>query len=65
MWALHPLTPVLAVEALAVWAWWGWTVFVRRARIREAWLLGLFVGNFGLLAAAWLVRLVRGTLPPG
>lgn len=62
-WTYHPLGPFVAIQAIVVWAAWGWTVFVRRARVDEAMLLALFLGNFALLVIVWLARLATGTLP--
>ena len=62
-WRFHPLAPFVALEALVVWGWWGWTALVRRIRINEEIVLWLLVGNSALLVAVWVVRLVSGSLP--
>jgi hypothetical protein len=63
MWRMHPLAAVVAAEGLAVWAFWGWTVFVRRRRVDETVMLYLLVVNTALLVVVWVVRLVTRTLP--
>ncbi len=64
MWRFHPLASFFAIQAAVVWALWGWAVFVRRALVNETWLLGLFAGDFALLALVWVVRFFAGRLPP-
>lgn len=63
MWALHPMAPFVAMQGLAVWVLWGWTVFVRKRTVDEVVLLGLLVVNTTALALVWVVRLVLGALP--
>lgn len=61
---LHPLAPLLAVEAAALWGVWGWAIRRRRSFLPGAWPLGLAAGHAVALAAVWIVRLATGTLPP-
>jgi len=62
-WTFHPLAPLVAVEGLIVWAWWGLVAFVRQRRVNEAIVLWLLVANTALLALVWVVRLFGGSLP--
>jgi hypothetical protein len=62
-WSLHPLAPLVALQAVVIWILWGWTVLVRRSRVDEAILLWLFLGNFALLVLVWIVRFATRTLP--
>ena len=61
--SMHPLSPILAIQAVVIWLAWGWSVFRRRAPIDEALLLQILIGNAGLFVVVWFVRLVSGTLP--
>ena len=62
-WRLHPLAPVLAIQAVVLWVIWGWLLFRHRAPIDEAMLLQILIGNSGLMLVVWIVRLAKGTLP--
>lgn len=62
---LHPLS--LPFVGLAVLAWFAWGIRAARGEGRPLplrwWLWGGGAG-YGLLAAVWIVRFARGTLPP-
>lgn len=62
-WLVHPLGPVLAVEAALCWLAWGAVLagLLRRpsARTVELWILG----HVAVLLALWLGRAATGTLP--
>lgn len=61
----HPLAPLLAVEALAVWIGWG-VLILRRAEgnpIRQDWISRAVVVHFAALCVVWIGRLATGTLP--
>lgn len=61
--ALHPLAPVIALEAAVLWAGWGLVLSRRLPRPSEPTLLRLLWVNLALLAVVWLVRLALGSLP--
>lgn len=63
-WALHPFAPLLAGQALAVWAAAGWPLLRGRPlRVPAGWVeRGLVWNGIGLLAL-WLGRAATGTLP--
>jgi hypothetical protein len=63
MWRFHPLAPFVTVQAVVVWAYWGWMVFARRERVDETVLFRLLVINSVLLGLVWFARLFMGSLP--
>ncbi len=64
----HPLAPVLAVEAVAVWIAWG-VLILRRSDFRqywegwEGWIARAAVVHIAALCVIWIGRLATGTLP--
>lgn len=61
--ALHPLAPVIVLEAAALWVVWGGVQFRRLPRPSESTVLRLLWVNLASLAVVWLARLALGTLP--
>jgi hypothetical protein len=60
---LHPLAPVLALEATLGWLGWGAALAVRRPFHLPAWTDSLVLGHAAVLIALWLGRAATGTLP--
>lgn len=61
---LHPLAPVLALEAILGWLAWGVALARRRAfRLPARFEAALALGHVVALCAVWVVRLATGTLP--
>ncbi|HEV8582380.1 MAG TPA: DUF2752 domain-containing protein [Thermoanaerobaculia bacterium] len=58
----HPLSPVVAVELIAGWAAWGWTMTGRPFRLAVRFET-LVLANVAALIALWLGRAAIGTLP--
>jgi hypothetical protein len=61
--AVHPLAPVLAIQAASAWLF-GLAVIERRLRAPSLrWVNGWLVANAAALLAIWVLRLATGTLP--
>ncbi len=61
--AVHPLAPVLAIEAAGGWLL-GLAVIQRRLRLPSPrWVSGWLIANAAALIAVWGLRLATGTLP--
>ncbi len=58
----HPLAPVLALEAVAVWIAWG-VLILHRADFRQDWIGRAAVVHIAVLCVIWIGRLATGTLP--
>jgi hypothetical protein len=61
--SLHPLAPLVLLEAAIAWTGWGISLAVRRRGLDEAMLAQLLAANALLFVMVWLIRLVNGTLP--
>jgi hypothetical protein len=58
----HPMAPLIALQAGAIWGWW--MLRRRGVEIDQRWLdVGLVVTG-ALLVGVWVLRLASGTLPP-
>jgi len=77
--ALHPMAPWIVGEAGLVWLAWGASLVRTSHGVRDGdeeggetgssffrfrRVFGLIAANYALLVLVWVVRLVRGTLPP-
>lgn len=60
---LHPLAPVLALEASVVWAGWGLWLAGRLTPPPFVWVQAFLLGHVGALLGLWVGRLATGTLP--
>lgn len=60
---LHPLAPLLALEAAVGWGLWGAVLAGWLRRPAERPLLVLLWLNLLALVAVWVARLANGTLP--
>ena len=60
---LHPLAPVLALEASLGWLAWGLALAARRSFRPPVSMDALFLGHAAVLVALWLGRTATGTLP--
>jgi hypothetical protein len=60
---LHPLAPVLALEALLGWLAWGAALAARRSFRLPAGVDTLTLTHAAVLLALWLGRAATGTLP--
>jgi hypothetical protein len=60
---LHPLAPVLALEASLAWLAWGLALATRRPFRLPVPMDALLLGHAAVLAALWLGRTATGTLP--
>jgi hypothetical protein len=60
---MHPLAPVLALEAVLGWLAWGAALAARRPLRLPVTVDALVLGHVAVLCALWLVRLATGTLP--
>jgi hypothetical protein len=60
---LHPLAPVLALEAVLGWLAWGAALAVRRPFRLPAGVDTLTLAHAAVLLALWLGRAATGTLP--
>lgn len=60
---LHPLAPLIALEMILGWAFWGWQLAARRPLRLPVWLDTVLVANAAVLIALWLGRAATGTLP--
>jgi hypothetical protein len=59
----HPLAPLLLLEVIVGWGWWG-LVVLRRVRMPSAWwLIGTVAIDGVALLLTWIVRFATGTLP--
>lgn len=61
---LHPMAPVVALQAVGIWLAWG---AVRAGRIKrppDAWMLWLLGANVAAFVAVWAIRALVGALPP-
>ncbi|HEY0510352.1 MAG TPA: DUF2752 domain-containing protein [Thermoanaerobaculia bacterium] len=61
--ALHPLAPVLALEAVLGWLGWGVALLRRRSFRLPVTADALLLGHAAVLVALWLGRMATGTLP--
>lgn len=68
----HPLAPIFAVEAVAVWIAWGVLILRRGERLaerllaleaRQDWIARAAVAHIAVLCILWIGRLATGTLP--
>jgi hypothetical protein len=60
---LHPLAPVLALEAVLGWLAWGVALALRRPLRPPVTVDALALGHVAALCALWLGRVATGTLP--
>ena len=60
---LHPLAPVLALEAILGWLAWGAALALRRPFRLPVTVDALVLGHGAVLCALWLGRVATGTLP--
>jgi hypothetical protein len=60
---LHPLAPVLVLEAFVLWLLWGWVEAGRISWPSRRTLIAWLGFNGAALVALWLWRLAAGTLP--
>lgn len=60
---LHPLAPVLALEAILGWLAWGAALAFRRPLRLPFTVDALVLGHGAVLCALWLGRVATGTLP--
>jgi len=61
--ALHPLAPLILVEAIVGWLLWGWLLLRRRGLASWGPLNRVLAADAALLLVIWCVRLATGTLP--
>ena len=61
--ALHPLAPLLVLEAFLLWLLWGSVEARRSSWPSRTAILGWLGVNGAALVALWLWRLAAGTLP--
>lgn len=61
---LHPMAPVVALQAVAVWLAWGAVLAGRMKRPRDVWLLWFLGANAAAFVAVWVIRGLMGALPP-
>ena len=60
---LHPLAPLLLLEAVVGWLAWGWLLIRRRGFPSWAPVNRVLTADAALLLVVWGVRLATGTLP--
>jgi hypothetical protein len=60
---LHPLAPVLALEAVLGWFTWGAALAARRSLRLPVRLDTVVLAHAAVLVALWLGRAATGTLP--
>jgi hypothetical protein len=60
---LHPLAPVLALEAVLGWLAWGAALAARRPFRLPVGVDTLTLAHAAVLVALWLGRAATGTLP--
>lgn len=61
--ALHPLSPLVAVEAVALWILWGLIALGWMAAPGRRAVNVFLAANAALLIAVWALRWWKGTLP--
>jgi hypothetical protein len=59
----QPLVLLLIVETVVAWAWWGLVLAGRASPPGPRLQKNLLRANLAILAGAWIVRLLAGTLP--
>lgn len=57
----HPLGPLLAIESVGLWIYWGGIALARRRPPKPKLVNGFLIAHAVLLIAVWLIRLAWWT----